>query len=120
MSLRSAVIPLGLTVFLTGIQGGCTHEKPPAPGAVIVSSDHPPDTKTGMLETPIDGQYACYQVGFGDALGTFTVKKGELLGFETVHSDEGRGRSVPTLYGVAGSERIMLPLGDKYVWKLLP
>src|SRR4051812_13767170 len=77
MSFRSVFRAVGLFVFSGAICGGCAHEKPPAAGDVIVRSDHPPDTKTGMLPAPADGEYACYKEGLSEPLGdTVTLKKG--------------------------------------------
>jgi hypothetical protein len=118
MSIRSAGI---LCIFsLLGLCGplGCAHKPPPEPGAVIVRSEQLDEPKgAGVIDAPVDATYACYKASVDEPLATYALKKGEKLGFDVVQSDQGRGRTVPVLYGIAGKERFLLPLGDKYVWK---
>ena len=118
MSIRSA----GIACFFTllGLIGtsGCHPKPPPEPGAVVVRSEQMDEPREqGVIDAPVDATYACYKAGVDEPLETFTLKKGEKLGFEVVQSDQGRGRTVPVLYGIAGKDRFVLPIGDKYVWK---
>jgi hypothetical protein len=118
MSIKSAGMVCIFT--LLGLCGplGCAHKPPPEPGAVVVRSEQLDDPKDdGLIDAPVDSTYACYKLGVSEPLGTFTLKKGEKLGFELVQSDQGRGRTMPVLYGIAGKDRFLLPMGDKYVWK---
>ena len=118
MSIRSAGMLCIFSILSLCGPLSCAHKPPPEPGAVIVRSEQLDDPKEqGVIDAPIDATYACYKQGVDEPLATYTLKKGEKLGFEVVQSDQGRGRTVPVLYGIAGKEQFLLPMGDKYEWK---
>lgn len=123
MFLRSA--RMALTITLLGITllaifgpAACAPHAPPPVGSAIVRSDQLDDPKSdGVIDAPISGKYGCYKEGVAEPLETFTLNKGDPVGFEIRQSDQGRGRTVPVLHGIAGKESFVLPMGDKYVWK---
>jgi len=94
---------------------GCAGHTPVKPGREIVRFDNP--AKVKLVDAPADGQYGCYEEGKTDPLETATLKRGQKLGFEVVSPDEGRGLMNPKLIGIAGEQRFLLPLGEKYAWK---
>jgi hypothetical protein len=93
---------------------GCANTKL-KPGTEVVRFDDP--SKVEVVNAPADGRYGCYQEGKAEPLEVATLGRGEPLGFEVVSPDEGRGLMTPKLIGIAGKQRFMLPLGDRYAWK---
>jgi hypothetical protein len=112
IAVRCAGAGLCLSVALIG---GCANKPPPKAGTEVVHFDNPRSNE--LVEAPADGQYGCYKEGAQTPLEVATLTKGQKLGFEVLSPDEGRGQMSPKLFGVAGSQRFLLPMGERYAWK---
>jgi hypothetical protein len=94
---------------------GCANKPTPKVGAEVVHFDDP--RSADLTEAPADGKYGCYREGASNPLEVATLKQGQKLGFVVLSPDEGRGQMSPKLFGVAGEQRFLLPMGDRYAWK---
>ncbi len=111
---RCWVVAPGMVLGLVCL-AGCAGYAEVKPGTEIVRFDNP--AKVQLVDVPADGKYGCYEEGKTEPLEMATLKRGQKLGFEVVSPDEGRGLMSPKLIGIAGEQRFLLPLGEKYAWK---